>query len=115
MCTYLAPTLTLSPNEKSEVSHDPYHLGVPLGSSKMISKTMVRLMQIVDLSCIKISTISKWTKVSLEPHHLGVPSGAPKMIYEQLVRLAQIMHLFCIDSNTVSKEKEVRFHITHVT
>jgi hypothetical protein len=76
---------------------------------------MVRLTQIVDLSCIKISTISKWTKVSLEPHHLGVPSGAPKMIYEQLEHLAQIMHLFCIDSNTVYKEKEVRFHMTHVT
>jgi hypothetical protein len=115
MCTYLAPTLTLSPNEKSEVSHDPCHLGVPSGSSKMISKTMVRLTQIVDLSCIKISTISKWTKVSLEPHHLGVPSGAPKMISEQLVRLAQTVHLSCTDSNTVSKEKEVRFHMTHIT
>ena len=52
---------------------------------------------------------------NLWPHHLGVPSGVSKMISEPMVRLAQTMHLSCTDTNTTSKQKEVRFHMTHVT
>jgi len=37
------------------------------------------------------------------------------MISKPMVRLALTMHLSCTDTNNVSKEKEVRFHITHVT
>jgi hypothetical protein len=70
---------------------------------------MVRSMQIVHLSCVKISTISKRTKLSLEHHHLGVPSGASKVIFEPLVHLARTVHLSCTDTNTVSKQKEERF------
>ena len=82
---------------------------------KMIFEPMVRSTQTVQLSCIKISAISEWGELSVEPHHLGVPSGASKAIFEPLVRLAQIVHLSCTDTNTISKEKEVRFHMTHVT
>ena len=81
----------------------------------MISEPMVRSTQIVQLSCVKISTISKWGELSLEPRHLGVPSGASKAISEPMVRLAQNVHLSCTDTYTVSKRKEVRFHMTHVT
>jgi hypothetical protein len=42
--------------DQNEIQYDPRHLGVPLGVSKMISETMVRLAQIVQLSCVKIST-----------------------------------------------------------
>jgi hypothetical protein len=59
--------------------------------------------------------MSKWTELSLETHHLGGPLGASKTIPELMVRLAQNMHLSCIDTITVSKQKEVRFHMTHVT
>jgi hypothetical protein len=45
--------------------HDPRHLGVPSGASKMISDPMVRLAETVHLSCIKISTTSKWTETSI--------------------------------------------------
>jgi hypothetical protein len=76
---------------------------------------MVHLTQTVHLSCVKISTISKGAELSLEPRHQGVPSGASKMIPELMVRLAQTMHLYCTNTNTVSKEKDVRFHMTHVT
>jgi hypothetical protein len=75
--------------ERREIPNDPRHLGVPLGASKMIFEPMVRSTQTVNLSCIKISTISKWTKLSLKPRHLGVPSGASKTITELMVRLAQ--------------------------
>jgi hypothetical protein len=47
---------------QNEVLHDPYRLGVPSGASKMISELMVRSVQTVHLSLIKISTISKRTE-----------------------------------------------------
>jgi hypothetical protein len=101
--------------KRSEITHDPCHLGVPLGASKTISEPMLHATQTMHRSCIKISTVSKWTKLWLEPHHLGVPSGASKKIFKLMVRLAQIVHLSCIDSNIVSKEKEPRFHMTHIS
>ena len=63
-CTYLALTLTTSPNGPNEIPHDPRHLGLPSGASKIICEPMVRSTQIVHLSCLKISTISKWTEMS---------------------------------------------------
>ena len=61
-CTYLALTLTPSPNGPNEIPHDPHHLGVPSGASKMISEPMVRLAQTVHLSYIDTNTISKRTE-----------------------------------------------------
>ena len=45
-------------------TYDTHHLGVPLGASKLISKHMVCSLQIVHLSCTKISTIFKQIKPS---------------------------------------------------
>ena len=89
--------------------------GVPSGVSKMISEPMVRSTQTVQLSYVKISTISKWGELSIEPCHLGVPSGMSKAIYEPMVRLAENVQLSCTDTYTVSNRKEVRFHMTHIT
>jgi hypothetical protein len=50
--------------DQNEIPHDPRHLGVPSGASKMISKAMVRLAQTVHLSYIKISTIIEQTESS---------------------------------------------------
>jgi hypothetical protein len=63
-CTYIAPTLTLSPNETKQDSRRPTHLGVPSSASKTISETMVRSTQSTHLSCVRISTISKRTQTS---------------------------------------------------
>jgi hypothetical protein len=49
-CTYLALTVTLSPMDQNEITHDPRHLGVLSGASKMISEPVVRSAQIVPLS-----------------------------------------------------------------
>ena len=65
-CTYLALTLTPSPNRPDKIAHDPRDLGVPSGASKTISEPVVRSAQTVHRSCIKISTISKWTKTSFQ-------------------------------------------------
>jgi hypothetical protein len=56
--------------ERSEISHDSCHLGVSLGASKTIFEPIVCSTQTVHLSCVKISTISKWTKMSF---HLSLP------------------------------------------
>ena len=103
--------------ERSEIPYDPRHLGAPSGASKMMSEPIVHLTQTMHLSCIKINTISKQTEneLPLEPRHQVVPSGASKTISEPMVHLAQTVHLSCTDSNNVSKDKEVRFHMTHVT
>ena len=92
--------------ERSGISHDLRHLEVPSGESKTIFEPMVRPMQTVQLSCIKISTVSKWPELSLEPRHVGVTLGASKMISKLMVHLAQNLHLSCTDTNAVSKEKK---------
>jgi hypothetical protein len=103
--------------ERNETQHDPRHLGVPSGESKMIFEPTVRSMQTVHQSCVKISTISEkdWNELQLEPHHLMVPFGVSKMVSKPMVRLAQTMHLSCTDTNTISKWKEEIFYMTHVT
>jgi hypothetical protein len=52
--------------DQNEIAHDPRHLGVPSGASKTISKHVVRSVQTMHLSCVKISTISKWTESSFQ-------------------------------------------------
>ena len=52
--------------DRNEISHDPRHLGVPSGASKMISKPRVRSTQAAHLSCVKISTLSKQTETSFQ-------------------------------------------------
>ena len=101
--------------ERSEIPHDPRHLGVPSGASKMIFEPMVRLTQTVHLSYIKISTIPKQAELSLETRHLELPSGASKMISKPMARLAPIVHLSCVKIRTISKRTEMGFHLILVT
>ena len=113
--TYLAPTLTLSPNAPNKIPHDPCNLGVPSRASKTFSEPMVCSTQTVQLSCVKISTISKWGVLSLQPRHQGVPSGASKTISEPMVHLTQTVHLSCTDTNTVSNQTKMSFHMIHIS
>jgi hypothetical protein len=48
----------------NEIQHNPRHQGIPSGASKTIWVPMVRSVETMHLSCIKISTISKHTKMS---------------------------------------------------
>jgi hypothetical protein len=50
--------------DQNEIRHDPCHLGVPSGASKMISKVVLHSAQTVHLSCVKMSTISELTESS---------------------------------------------------
>jgi hypothetical protein len=48
--------------ERSEIAHDPRHLGVALAVSKTNFEPMVRLTQTMHLSCVKVSSIAKGPK-----------------------------------------------------
>ena len=50
--------------DRNEVPHDPRHLGVPSGASKTIYEPMLCSAQTMHLSCVNVSTISKWTETS---------------------------------------------------
>jgi hypothetical protein len=56
--------------DRNEILHDPRHLGVPSGVSKMISEPTVHLAQTVDLSCTDTNTISKRTETRLYMTHV---------------------------------------------
>jgi hypothetical protein len=97
-CAYLAPTLTLCPNGRKKIPHDPRHLGVPLGVSKMISESVVCSAQTVHLSCVKASTVSKRTEssfhkslITLDQHWVR-PKRFPSLWY--------VWRKSCTDTNT---------------
>jgi hypothetical protein len=48
-----------------ELPHEPCHLGVPPGASKMIPEPLVCLAQTMHLSCTETRTIAKWTESSI--------------------------------------------------
>jgi hypothetical protein len=115
--TYLAPTLTLSPNQLKRDSTWP-----------MSPCSSIRCIQNDFCACCTFDTNRapilhqdshylqmNWIKHQLEPRHLGVPSGASKTISKPAVCLAQTVHLSCTDTNTISKLTKTRFHMTHVT
>jgi hypothetical protein len=63
-CTCLALTLTLTPNGLKRHSTRPMSLTSPSGASQTICDPMVHSVQTVQLSYVKISTISKRTEQS---------------------------------------------------
>ena len=76
-CTYLALTLTPSPNGPNEIPHDPRHLGLPSGASKTISEPMIRLAQTVLYLALTLTRSPNGpNEIPHDPHHLGLPSGA---------------------------------------
>jgi hypothetical protein len=67
----LVQTVYLSCTEdRKAILHNPRHIGVPSGASKMISEAMVCLVQAVYLSCTETNTISKWTETRLYMAHV---------------------------------------------
>jgi hypothetical protein len=68
--TYHAPKLTLPPKESKRDSTRPTSPRISSSESKMISESMVRLVQTMDLSCTKTNTISKWTETRFYMTHV---------------------------------------------
>jgi hypothetical protein len=84
--------------------------------SKMISKPMVRLAQMVDLSCTDSDTISKRTKTRFHMTHAPSSSiGCMQNDSEPIVHSAQTVHLFCVNISTISKRIEMSLLLTLIT
>jgi hypothetical protein len=81
--------------DQNEIPHDPCHLGVPSGASKIVFEAVVHSAQIVHLSFVKIDTISGQTESSFHMSlvNIGVPSGASKMISEPVEHSSQMVHV----------------------
>jgi hypothetical protein len=56
--------------DRMEILHDPRHLGVPSGASKIIFEAVLRVVQIVDLSCTETNNISKSTETRFYMTHV---------------------------------------------
>ena len=70
LCTSLALRLALYPKVRNELPLEPRHLVVPLSASKTIYEPMVRLAQIMHLSCTDINTVSKRKEVGFHMTHI---------------------------------------------
>jgi hypothetical protein len=82
----------------------------------MISEPTVRSAQTMQLSCVKISTISKHTKMSI---HLS-PSprstiGCVQNDFCAYVTLAQTLHPSCVTISSMSKQTKTSIHVCLVT
>jgi hypothetical protein len=100
-----------------ELPLEPRHLGVPLVASKMISESMVRLAQIVHLSCTDTNTISKWTETRFHIPHITNEFHRLRSNWfsHPMVHLAQTVHLSCVKISTISKWTESSFHLGLIT
>jgi hypothetical protein len=103
--TYLAPTLTLSPNAPKRNSTWPTSPRSSIGCVQnnfwaygMFGANHAPILR-QDLHYLQ----TEWIKILLEPHHFGEPSGASKTIYDPMIHLAQTVHLSCTDTYSVSK------------
>jgi hypothetical protein len=116
-CTYLALTLTLSPNKPKWDSTWPTS---PSSSIRCIQND-IRAFSMLGANRAPIFSQdyhylqTDWSELPLERPHLGVTSGVSKTISEPMRCLAQTMHLPCNDTYTVSKRTEIRFYVTHIT
>ena len=116
-CTYLGPTLALSPNGPKQVSTSPTSPSCSSGcvqtdfqaygtlDAKRASKLHRRQ------HCLQTDR----NEISHDPRHLGVPSGASEMISEPMVRSAQTAHLSCVKIITISTRTETSFDLSLIT
>jgi hypothetical protein len=109
-------TNIVSKQTRNEIPHDPPHLGVPSGASKMISEPMVRSAQNMHLLASRLALSPNLpNQASTWASSPRSTSGASKTIYEHMVHSAQTVLLSCTDTNIVCKHTKMRLHITHVT
>jgi hypothetical protein len=57
--------------DRNKVPLGPFHLGLPSGASKMISKPMVLLVKTVHLSCTGTNTVFKRTETRFHMTHVN--------------------------------------------
>jgi hypothetical protein len=76
--------------DQNKIRHDPRHLWVPSGASKMIAEPMVQSAQTMHLSCVKISTVSKRTETSF---HFSLITSECHRVHPKW--LLSMWHIWC--------------------
>ena len=102
--------------DQNEIPHDPCHLGVPSGASKMISETMIYLAQTVLLSCSYTDTVYKQTKKRFHLTHVTYECHWVRP--NQLSGLWYVRRKPCTylaSGLAISKQTESSFHLSLVT
>jgi hypothetical protein len=56
--------------DQNEIAHDPCHVVIPSGVSKIISEPVVHSVQTVHLSCTDTNTVSKQTETRIHMTHV---------------------------------------------
>ena len=56
--------------DRTKLSLEPLHLGVPTGASKMVSQTMVHQAKTVNISCTESNTVFKQTEARFHMTHV---------------------------------------------
>jgi hypothetical protein len=108
-CTYLALTLTLSPNglkQASTLASTPRST-IPCVRNDFWASGMFGVNRAPIFHWHKHYLKMDWNELALGPRHLGELLGAFKMISERMVCLVQVGH--CTDTNTISKQTKMRF------
>jgi hypothetical protein len=115
-CTYLGPTVTLSPNGPKR------HSTWPLSprSSIRYSKPFLSLSYIWHKLCTYLHRHynclqTDRNEILHDPCHIGDPPVASKTIFEPKVCSAKTMHISCVKISTISKRTESSFHLSLVT
>jgi hypothetical protein len=116
-CTYLAPSLPLSPkglNQASTWASSP-RTTTDCVQNDFWANGMFGANRAPILYRHNHYLQTDWNKIPPDPRHIVVLSGVSIMIFEPLVRSMQTVHLFCIKITTISKWTEPSFHLSLVT
>jgi hypothetical protein len=116
-CTYLAPTLTPSPNEPKQDSTWPMSprssIGCIQNDCRAYGSFIVNSAPILHQDCHNLPTDQN--ELPLEPRHLGVSWVHPKWFLTLWHVWHKTMHLSCTDANSISKLTRTIIHTTHIT
>jgi hypothetical protein len=117
LCTYLAQTLTPSPNWPKWDLTWPTSPRVSIGcvQNDFRAYGTFNANRAPNLRQKSHYLQTDQNVLSHEPHQHGVPSGASEMISDPMVCLTQTVHLSCSDTNTVIEWTEMSFHLSHIT
>ena len=103
-CTYLGPTLALSPNGPKQDSTSPTSPRCYIGcfQTNFQAYGTFDAKRATILHRRQHSLQTDRNEISHDPCHLGVPSGASKTISNPMVRSTQTAHLSCVKISTIS-------------
>jgi hypothetical protein len=101
---------------RNDIWHDPRHLGVPSGASKMVYEPMVCSAQTMHLSYPTLTQfVNRPKRDSTWPMSPRCSIACVQNCFRAYGMFGATMHLYYTNTNTISKQTELRFDMTYVT